>query len=1103
MNNIVKLILELADQQINIFLEDGKLKIDAPNGIALDAVISRIKAHKDEIIEYLSGNRAVVEIAPAPVSEAYVLSSSQRRLWVLSQFENGSLAYNIPAVFEFDGMLDMGALSAAFDALIERHESLRTVFRTSADGAVRQYILPAAALGFRIGYHDFTTKDQDRLREVIQSNLSQSFDLATGPLLKADLYQTGLGKWFFSYVMHHIISDGWSMEVLIKELLQLYQAYVQNRYSPLSPLRIHYKDYAVWQQEQLKSADAQRHKAYWLQQFSGELPVLELPADKPRPLVKSHNGASIHRQLEAAITSGLRALCQSSDSTLFMGLLAAVKVLLYRYTGQEDIIIGSPVAGREHSDLEDQIGFYVNTLALRTQFSGTDSFQQLLSRIKQVTLDAYEHQSYPFDALVEELDLQRDLSRSVLFDVMLVLQHQSSSALVEKGLHGLQIRACDELPQTAKFDLQFSFVETGDQLALHLNYNTDIYHEAAITQLLTHFEQLLSAIVAAPQQPIATLSYLDAAEQTLLLETFNDTAVPYAPDRTAITLFEEQVLRTPDHTALLVDEKTFSYRELNEMANRLAHYLQQTYAVTPDDLVGIRQERNEYLVVSLLGVLKSGAAYVPIDPGYPQERIDYIVADSRCKVVLDDKELQRFLAKAAACSTADPSVAIQPGSLAYIIYTSGSTGRPKGVMITQGNLAAFMDWCKREFGQSDYEVVMGVTSICFDLSVFEIFYTLVSGKQLRLLPDALSIPQYLNSPLPLLINTVPSVISSLLDSGADLSRVNVLNMAGEPIPLSIIRQLDCERIAVRNLYGPSEDTTYSTVFRLGNDEKILIGRPVSNTRIYILNDHHQLQPAGVAGEICISGSGLARGYLYQPELTAAKFIPHPFMAGERLYKTGDLGKWLPDGNIAFLGRKDDQVKIRGYRIEPGEIARVLEDYTGVSAAVVTAGKDANDDKMLVAYVVGPSALDVTALRSWLNGKLPHYMQPANIIRLDALPLLPNGKLNRKVLPHHAAGNAAAKEYIAPANPVEERLVQVWQEILGKERIGVTDNFFELGGHSLKAISLLSVIHREYGISINVQALFRQPTIRNLADHIANAAWLESNNTSPAIEKIII
>ncbi|RBL90062.1 non-ribosomal peptide synthetase [Chitinophaga flava] len=1023
----------------------------------------------------------------AAQSDSYPMSSAQRRLWVLSQFEEGSTAYNMPGVFEFAGALNTEALSRSFDTLITRHESLRTIFREAADGEVRQHILTADALNFRLHEYDFRDAGETMLQAAVRASLSRPFDLSAGPLLRAELCRINEDKWVFVYVMHHIISDGWSMEVLVRELLQLYHAYVKGQINPLSPLRIHYKDYAVWQQQQLQNESLVEHKSYWLQQLGGELPVLELPADKPRPAVKTYNGASISRTISPAVTAGLKALCLSADSTLFMGLLAAVKALLYRYTAQEDIIIGSPVAGREHSDLEGQIGFYVNTLALRTQFSGAGSYLDLLSRVRQTTLDAYQHQSYPFDELVEELPLHRDMSRNALFDVMVVLQHQSSASLVEQGFAGLEVRAGEGTQQGSKFDLQFSFVEAGDQLQLHIAYNTDIYQPATISRLSAHLEQLLTAIIAAPSAGIGAINYLSGEEKTLLQETFNDTEAPYDIAVTVIDLFEKQVSLTPDHIGLLYEGRSLSYSQINSTANRLAHYLRDVYGIGADDLVGIQLERNEWLVIALLGVLKSGGAYVPIDPAYPQERIEYIIADSRCKVVLDDRELQKFLLQEEKYDTENPGVSINSADLAYIIYTSGSTGRPKGVMITHSNVSAFIAWCREEFGGSAYEVVLAVTSICFDLSVFEIFFTLTSGKQLRILESGLAISGYLNSKESLLVNTVPSVVAHLLSEGADLSRVNVLNMAGEPIPANVIRQLDCERIAVRNLYGPSEDTTYSTIYRIHSADNILIGRPISNTKIYILGDNDHLQPVGVVGEICISGAGLARGYLNQPALTAEKFVSHPFIPGERLYRTGDLGRWQPDGNIVYLGRKDDQVKVRGYRIELGEIETVLHRYPGVEAVVVTARAHGDGDKVLVAYVACKEPLDNVSLRSYLKSQLPDYMVPGYFVQLSALPLLPNGKINKKALPAPEGDQLSrGREYEAPRNELESRLADIWSELLGQEQVSVKDNFFELGGHSLKATRLSSRIYKAFEVKVTLKELFTHPVLEDLAGLIAGA-----------------
>ncbi|WP_217607379.1 condensation domain-containing protein, partial [Chitinophaga sp. GbtcB8] len=819
---------------------------------------------------------------------AYELSAAQRRLWVLSQFEEGNLAYNMPGTYVFEGNLDTTALAAAFNDLIARHEILRTVFKEDEQGEVKQYI--QATSNFRVEHLDLRQEhvQEEKLPLLIQQVSATPFDLRTGSLLRAVLYQVTDNKWVFAFSMHHIISDGWSMEVLIKELLHLYHAKVNNTSSTLPDLRIQYKDYAAWQQSQLSVAALETHKHWWLQQFEGELPLLDLPGDHSRPAVKTYNGAAVNMMLSKTLTQGLQTLVNEQGSTLFMGLLAAVNTLLYRYTGQEDIIIGTPVAGRLHSDLEDQIGLYVNTLALRSQFSGTDSYSSLLQKVKQTTLGAYEHQAYPFDELVDTLQLRRDMSRSALFDVMVVLQN--TGRLLSDGTpvgEALVSSYGDVQAPFTKFDLTFNFIEKGEGLHCIVEYNRDLYNQDTVKRFIHHLEQLLVAIIAHPDVPVNRLNYLGVAAQLQLLEAFNATEVVYEHTGTILQKFEEQATKTPDHTAILFGETVLSYAALNEQANRLGDYLRIQYNIQANDRIGIQLDRSEQTIIAILAVLKSGGAYVPIDTEYPQERIDYIIADSQCKVVVDETELVKFKQIADQYSAENVNTTSQPDDLAYIIYTSGSTGKPKGVMITHSNATAFINWSQQEFNAAAFDVVFATTSICFDLSVFEIFYPLSVGRPVRFLANALTIPQYLNTAEKILINTVPSVVGNLLSEGIDLSSVAVLNMAGEPIPPRYLDQLDAERIEIRNLYGPSEDTTYSTVYRLKNDGNILIGKPISNTRIYILSEALQLQPIGVAGEICIAGDGLAQGYLNQPELTATKFIDNPFKPGERLYRTGD------------------------------------------------------------------------------------------------------------------------------------------------------------------------------------------------------------------------
>ncbi|HEY0611736.1 MAG TPA: amino acid adenylation domain-containing protein, partial [Chitinophaga sp.] len=837
---------------------------------------------------------------------------------------------------------------------------------------------------------------------------------------------------------------------------------------------------------------------------SAEIPVLELPADKPRPVVKTYHGASIHKQLNTATVTGLRALCQLSDSTLFMGLLAAVKALLHRYTGQEDIIIGSPVAGREHSDLEDQIGFYVNTLALRTQFNGTDTYQQLLSRVKQGTLDAYEHQSYPFDALVEELNLQRDLSRSALFDVMLVVQHQSGTSLIEKELTGLQVKTLENLREQSKFDLQFNFTEEQHGLSLKVTYNIDIYHKDTITQLLNHLDQLLSAIIAKPGTPIAALPWLSEADQQTIL-SFNKTIAP-ATSTTLITAFEKTVAQTPDNIALVFEQTRLTYRELDKESNKLARYLQGAYQLKADDLVAVQLERSEWMIISLLAILKAGAAFVPIDPGYPQERIEYIVADSQCKVILDETELSKYRPKAytdEALQNANTAT-----DLAYVIYTSGSTGRPKGVMISHGALCNYITAIGSEYGIDHQERILQISNFAFDAAVEQIMLCILHGACLYvpnrpLSTDTLGLTAYIADNGITHLHSVPTLLQHI-----DFTKTSGLKRvvsAGEDCP-PVLQQRVMESTAFFNKYGPTEATISATLYRSTAQQadqiKVPIGRPLTNSRVYILNDHGQLQPPGVAGEICIGGNSLARGYLNQPALTAERFIPDPYNPGQLMYRTGDIGKWQPDGNIIFLGRKDDQVKIRGHRIELGEITQVLQGHKDISTAVVTAAKDSSGDNLLVAYLLSAIKLDITDLRAWLAARLPHYMLPAHYIQLERLPLLPNGKLNRKALPA-PQGPASTTTYVAPRNPVEEQLVQIWQQILGREQIGVQDNFFELGGHSLKATRLVSQVQKEFGVSVNIKDVFMNPTIETVGELIRAGIWLERSKNNNKEDRILV
>ncbi|HTI10110.1 MAG TPA: amino acid adenylation domain-containing protein [Puia sp.] len=1032
-----------------------------------------------------SQKSALVRIPPIPVQKDYPLSSAQRRLWVLSQFEDANVAYNIPMAYELEGPLNQDALAATFRTLIGRHEILRTTFRQDLRGEVRQHISPPELFHFTIQYRDFRDMPsrEEEIADFLQEQGSAPFDLAAGPLFRLALAQLEDNQYVLSYVVHHIISDGWSFEIMLRELSILYAAYISGRPDPLPPLIIQYKDYTAWQMDGSSSAVSSEHKTWWLEQFSGELPVLDLPADKVRPAVKTYNGGAIYREWSKEKTDKLKGLARECGGTLFMSLLGLVNTLLYRYTGQSDVVIGSPIAGRGHIDLEEQIGFYVNMLPFRTRFSGKDSFKELMEKTKKVTLASYEHQSYPFDELVDQLHLIRDTSRSPLFDVMIALQNapvggRDPQTGLWGNIHVREFKGAERV--VSKFDLSFNFIESEDKLLIDLEYNSDLYERRSIGQLLDHLDQLLLSIVIDPDQPIEDCNGFSHKERQQLLFGFNETGKDFPGSDTILHLLERQVQRTPENIAVACESETLTYARLNELSDQMAGYLRATYDIRPGDLIGIQLHRSASMIIAILGVLKSGGAYVPIDPEYPQERIDYMLSESNCKVRIDQEELERFNTQKEAFPGRNLPSVISGDDLAYVIYTSGSTGKPKGVMIEHGNISSFIHWCIDEFKDSQVGTVLGVTSICFDLSVFEIFYTLATGKKLRIVGNALAVGKHLQEEDNILFNTVPGIVKVLLKEGMDLGRVKVLNMAGEPVPDGIIDKIDLEATEVRNLYGPSEDTTYSTCYRIKGREKILIGRPIANTQVYITDHRQKLVISGAIGEICLGGAGLARGYLNDPSLTSEKFVPDPFGKELRLYRTGDLGRWLSDGNIEFIGRIDQQVKIRGYRIELGEIERALQEYEGIEAAVVIAMGERLVQKELVAYIVGAGTLQPSSIRKTLSRKLPVYMLPSYYVQLEKIPLMPNGKIDKKALPPpEGMSRPAGKKLVAPGNEREEKLAALWSEVLSieKEKISIEDDFFDLGGDSFKAIRASSI----EGLRVPAGLLYKHRTIREYAE----------------------
>ncbi|WP_020479986.1 non-ribosomal peptide synthetase [Mastigocladopsis repens] len=1056
------------------------------------------------------------------------LSFAQKRLWFLDQLEPANPTYNLQRAIRLTGSLNIAAFRQSFSEILQRHEVLRTRFAINERGNVVQIITPAQSINLPV--LDLqklsTTQQEAEIQRLIQQEGQQGFDLANGPLLRTTLVQLGKQEYVLLFTMHHIVSDAWSTGVLARELTALYEAFSQSKPSPLQELPIQYADFALWQQEWFVGERLTAQLDYWKQQLAGDLPVLALPTDRPRPAVQTFAGQEYDLVLPHELSQALKVLSQQEGVTLFMTLLAAFKTLLYRYTGQEDILIGSPIANRNRAEIEHLIGFFVNTLVLRTDLSGNLSFRELLKRVREVTLGAYAHQDLPFEKLVEELQPQRDMSRPPLFQVMFVFQNAPTETL---DLPGLSIQPMPLKSKTAKFDLALSLVETEQGLLCKVEYNTDLFEEFTISRLIEHFQILLTGIVANPQQRLWELPLLTATEQQQLVE-WNNTYTNYDNERCLHQLFEAQVEQTPDAVAVVFEDEQLTYRELNQRANQLAHHLQKL-GVKPEVLVGICVERSLEMVIGLLGILKAGGAYVPLDPSYPRDRLAFMFENSQTPVLLTQQHLLENLpahtAKVvcldsnweviARASSENPICNLTPDNLAYVIYTSGSTGRPKGAMNTHRGICNRLLWMQSAYQLTAADRVLQKTPFSFDVSVWEFFWTLLTGARLVVAqPEGHRDPNYLVKLILqqqiTTVHFVPSMLQVFLETeGLETCKcLKRVIASGEALPVELQKRfftrLDAQ---LHNLYGPTEaaiDVTFwECVPENTHWQKVPIGRPIANTQIYLLDQHLYSVPLGVIGELYIGGVAVGRGYLNSPELTAEKFIPNHFSdePGARLYKTGDKARYLADGNIEFLGRIDDQVKIRGFRIELGEIEAAITQHPTVRECVVVVREDELAQKCLVAYVVLYSEQTLTSseLRHFLELKLPGYMVPSAFVMLQALPLTPNGKVNRRVLP--APENLRPElevAYVMPQTEVERAIATVWQKALNLENIGIHDNFFELGGHSLLMVRVHRELREIFKTDLSLLNLFRYSTISSLAEFISQGHQkLYGNETDHSTE----
>ena len=1065
------------------------------------------------------------------------LSFAQQRLWFLDQFDPGSPLYNNPAAVRMTGHLNVGALQRSINAIIERHEILRTVFDT-AHGEPVQTILPDMRL--LIPVIDLSERSaaerEAEVQRIAAEEAVKPFHLTHGPLLRFMLLRTRTDEYVALLTMHHIVSDGWSVGVFMRELAAFYHAFVNQAEAHLPPLRVQYADYAHWLRAWLRGAELERQLAYWKQKLGDGSVVLDLPTDRPRPAVQTFRGATQWLRLPRQLRDNLEALSRREDATLFMTLMAAFQTLLYRYTGQTDIRVGSPIAGRTQAETESLIGCFINPLVMRTDFTGDPVFTELLGQVRETSLEAYAHQDLPFEMLVEALQPERDMSHSPLFQAMLVLQNAPMQPI---ELPGLRISEMKPDRGTEKFDLTLFIEEETDGLKLGWSYNTDLFDDATITRMAEHFNTLLAGLVTRPGERVSRLPLLAEAERQQILIEWNDTATDDTDAPPVHRSFEAQAAHTPDAVAVVCGETRLSYRELNERANQLAHYLQRL-GVGPEMLIGACLDRSAEAMVAMLGVLKSGAAWLPLDPQAPAERLAFLLTDARAQVLLTQSSIADFKLeidglqivcldaerdKLAEESTENLHNEIAGDQLAYVIYTSGSTGKPKGVMIEHQPFARHIRDAQHHYRIDQRDRVLQFAAFTFDPSLEQTFTALTCGATLHLrageaLPAVEFNEQLVREGLTI-INIPPAYWQQWVQEWARGTRLSaptqlrLVIVGGDALQPEMLRQWQqtpMRRARLLNAYGPTETTVTATTFEVPHAfnaearHRMPIGRPLPNRQLYVLAAQGQPVPVGIPGELYIGGNGLARGYLNNPQLTAEKFIELQIadlrlqIAGTpvlpsaisnlqsaiRLYRTGDLVRWLPDGNLEFLGRTDHQVKIRGFRVEPGEIEAALGEHPGVREVVVQAREARAGGRQLVAYVVAHEAtLTPAALTEFLKAKLPDYMVPAVFVLLDAMPLTSGGKVDRRALPApELASGSSAPSYVAPRTPVEEEIAQIWAQVLNVERVGLSDNFFEIGGHSLLATQIVSRLRERFQVELPLRRLFESPTVEGTALLIA-------------------
>lgn len=1098
---VIDIISALRKINVKLVLDGSNLKLSGNTENISPELLTTLKEQKEELIDFLRSfqEKLVLDSIPrAEEKEYYPVSNAQRRLWLLSQFEGGNQAYNITTELYLKGTFIPKTMEEAFIISIAKHESLRTVFTTAGDEPV-QKILPSIEFQFDYGDILKVSNKKQVLKEEVENEKNHIFDLEKGPLIRVRLITISADEYALLFSMHHIITDGWSIGVLLQEVMANYKELCLGNAPKGNEEFLQYKDFTEWISGKLNGEGGNQARDFWQKKKMGEVLPLALPTDFKRPEINRFEGGTQKFFFDADFHASIEQFARENQVTIFQVYRSCLSILMHKLSGLDEVIIGTPVSGRAHPQLHDQIGLYVNTLPLLSKTDGEESFESYIKTIAQDSLQCFEYQDYPLDLIIEESDVARDTSRNPLFDVMMVLQNTAlgDGSIEIKNQHGFQmteldlflynytVTECIDVP--SKFDLSFSFaLDSTFGHFVEIEYRTKLFKKSTVQRIHAAFEFILRQVIANKSVTLSDIQLMDKEEKKTILTEFNQ-PIGFIEETSILDVLTPSFEKNSDKTAITSGDTQLSYHDLETSMNRVAATIQQNTAGTGNK-VALLLDRTEHIPSAILGILKSRNSYVPIDITYPDERIEYILEDSQAMLLITDNKGKKRIPQGYEGTVLNVTeleeyplqevVASNPHDTAYLIYTSGSTGKPKGVEITHQNALAFLKWSDSEFKNTPYECLFAATSYCFDLSVFEMFLPLAQGKRIRMLKSALEISDYAFEEKGIFINTVPSVVRTLLDQNFDWKNVVALNMAGEPVPVIFKDLLDYNRMEVRNLYGPSEDTTYSTIYRFtdGNFESIPIGKPVGYTQAYILDQKNNLQPIGVEGEICLSGLSVAKGYLNRPELTAEKFTDNPFLSEQRIYRTGDLGKLLPDGQIAFIGRMDDQVKVRGYRIELGEIQYRIEQLDGVQQAVVVV-KDIFGENTIVAYWNSTKNIDANTIPEHLATCLPHYMIPSHFVFLDEIPLNSNGKVDKKKLP---LPETAKSECIPPENELQQKLYDIWIEVLKTSEFGITDNFFELGGHSLRATKLRGIVSREIGKELTINEIFLSPTIQSQA-----------------------